>query len=80
MLLASGVAVAGAGETNLRSLEHETMGMKQLVLPVKECTKKNPCGKCRGDCDSDKDCKGNLVCYHKEKRATNDEEATVPGK
>ena len=26
------------------------------------CSNKNPCSKGKGDCDSDSDCKGNLIC------------------
>ena len=27
------------------------------------CTSSNPCGEGEGDCDSDKDCMGNLKCF-----------------
>ena len=30
------------------------------------CSPSNPCGKCQGDCDNDADCKGNLVCHHRD--------------
>ena len=26
------------------------------------CSVSNPCGKCEGDCDNDRECKGNLQC------------------
>ena len=31
------------------------------------CTLSNPCEECEGDCDEDADCKGNLICFHRDK-------------
>lgn len=30
------------------------------------CSPSSPCGVCKGDCDTDKDCKGTLKCYQRE--------------
>jgi hypothetical protein len=35
-----------------------------------------PLGKCEGDCDEDKDCNGNLICYQ---RGDNNPNESVPG-
>ena len=40
----------------------------------KHCSPDDLCDQCEGDCQNDKDCKGNLVCYQKNKKTT-----TVPG-
>jgi hypothetical protein len=29
------------------------------------CSPSSPCGLCKGDCDTDKDCKGTLKCYQR---------------
>lgn len=36
-----------------------------LVKPVRQCTASNPCGRCEGNCLSDNDCRGELVCFLK---------------
>ena len=36
-----------------------------LKAPVRECSSENPCERCEGDCDSDADCAGSLVCFDK---------------
>lgn len=38
---------------------------KKLLVYQDECSEDNPCGFCRGDCDSDDDCEGSLKCYHR---------------
>lgn len=77
VLLFTAVGVASIKtEGNLRrSLEDVP-----LVLPVIRCTSDEPCGLCQGDCQTDADCAGDLVCFHKYGKAMTDEEATVPGK
>jgi len=42
------------------------------------CTKDEPCPKCRGDCDTDVDCAGNLECFQRSSSNTDDENK-VPG-
>lgn len=32
---------------------------------IKNCSRDNPCGQCQGDCDSNRDCAGDLVCFQK---------------
>eukprot|EP00542_Grammatophora_oceanica_P009589 CAMPEP_0194032074 /NCGR_PEP_ID=MMETSP0009_2-20130614/5103_1 /TAXON_ID=210454 /ORGANISM="Grammatophora oceanica, Strain CCMP 410" /LENGTH=578 /DNA_ID=CAMNT_0038672413 /DNA_START=262 /DNA_END=1998 /DNA_ORIENTATION=+ len=36
-----------------------------LVKPVRNCTEANPCKRCEGDCDSDEQCEGSLICHQK---------------
>lgn len=39
--------------------------IEQVTLPleyIEECSPEFPCGKCQGDCDSDRDCAGSLQC------------------
>jgi hypothetical protein len=40
-------------------------GVKPKVVAVSGtyCTPKAPCPQCYGDCDTNDDCEGNLVCY-----------------
>lgn len=38
-----------------------------LVKSVRDCSKSKPCNLCEGDCDNDRHCKGNLVCFQKGK-------------
>mmetsp|Transcript_23666 Transcript_23666/g.35029 ORF Transcript_23666/g.35029 Transcript_23666/m.35029 type:complete len:613 (-) Transcript_23666:111-1949(-) len=42
-----------------------------LVNPVRDCTSGDPCGRCEGDCDSDSQCEGTLVCFQKDKGEEN---------
>ena len=37
-----------------------------------------PLNECEGDCDFDSDCKGNLICYHRQDSNTHNE-AVIPG-
>lgn len=50
-----------------------------LIKSVIECTAENPCVECQGDCKSDSDCHGDLVCYKKVSRARSEQDARVPG-
>ncbi|KAI2511401.1 Glucose Sorbosone dehydrogenase [Fragilaria crotonensis] len=36
-----------------------------LQEPVRDCSSSRPCGRCEGDCDTDADCMGDLVCFDK---------------
>ena len=57
------VAVAGNnGDTNNKSA---IIVGKEFSLRLVGCTADKPCGLCEGDCDSDADCGGDLVCAFK---------------
>jgi len=51
-----------------------------LLLSVTKCTPDQPCLECQGDCNSDADCAGDLVCWQKYGSATVSLEAFVPCK
>ena len=53
-------------------------GNLRLGKGVRECSPDDPCEECHGDCDTDEDCSGDLVCYQKGS-AENEQEAMVPG-
>ena len=36
-----------------------------LKVPVRECSSRNPCGRCEGHCQSSDECQSGLVCYDK---------------
>jgi PKD repeat protein len=42
-----------------------TNTLPALNTDVKDCSPTNLCKRCQGDCNSDDDCEGNLVCYQK---------------
>ncbi|KAG7345941.1 PhoD-like phosphatase [Nitzschia inconspicua] len=65
---------ANTKEGNLRHLIQ--VPLNKAVI---QCTPENPCVECQGDCKSDGDCQGDLVCYKKIGRAKSDKDATVPG-
>jgi hypothetical protein len=41
-----------------------------------DCTEDSPCGVCEGDCDSDNQCTGDLVCFQRQGQTR---DSTVPG-
>ena len=41
-------------------------GPRLVSLGGSGCTETQPCRKCQGDCDSDKDCHGGLKCFQRE--------------
>jgi PKD repeat protein len=49
-----------------------------LVTPTKDCSPDEPCHRCEGDCDTNDDCVGDLVCYSKG-RGDPDDDRVVPG-
>ena len=42
-----------------------------------ECSNRRPCNVCQGDCDSDRQCRGNLKCFQRQGRRTGS--LPVPG-
>lgn len=77
--LALGVAtntIGGTSASYLRSSPRNMIGLDKA--DVRECSPEEPCGHCQGDCDTDADCAGELICYHREAAETN-EGAIVPG-
>ena len=51
-----------------------TTTLPALNTETKDCSSTNLCKRCQGDCNSDDDCEGNLVCYLKDAGAP----GTVP--
>ena len=45
---------------------------------IRECTRDEPCGECQGDCDTDEDCSGSLICHNRNVPKKEDD-AIVPG-
>jgi hypothetical protein len=46
----------------------DTSWMEYLALVTKganACTSARPCARCHGDCDTDRDCAGNLICFQR---------------
>jgi len=37
-----------------------------LLKPVKDCSEKEPCGRCEGRCQNSDECEGDLVCFEKD--------------
>jgi PKD repeat protein len=42
-----------------------TSTLPALSSVIKDCTSTNPCKRCQGDCNTDDDCEGKLVCFNK---------------
>jgi glucose/arabinose dehydrogenase/PKD repeat protein len=42
-----------------------TAPLPALSSVIKDCSPTNQCRRCQGDCESDADCVGNLICYQK---------------
>ena len=55
-----------------------TSELLPLVRPTRPCTEADPCERCEGDCNSDDDCVGDLVCFKKGKGEEGDTNV-VPG-
>lgn len=56
--------------------ENDDIGSGKLQIRKPTCNSKNPCEKCEGDCDTDTDCQGDLVCFQRRGKTKN---ADVPG-
>jgi hypothetical protein len=50
-----------------------------LIKSVIKCSPENPCQECQGDCNTDSDCQGDLICYSKAGRAHSEEGTRIPG-
>ena len=47
-------------------VEPSKLGNQLKFVDFEYCNISNPCGKCSGDCDSDAECQGNLVCHQRD--------------
>ena len=69
-----GMPTSNATVVPVEPSSNATIPSDGALFVVKEgCTPATPCGMCAGDCDTDDDCAGVLVCYQK------DGFGTVPG-
>ena len=57
---------AAKHHTNLwRVYRNDNAGNEIARLRRPECSERNPCTFCQGDCDNDNQCEGDLVCYQR---------------
>ena len=72
------LAVGLTSITGSHAVKKSSRHLQVLDKDLVECTPENPCDECQGDCDTNDDCAGDLVCYQKDK-TTNAKRAIVPG-
>ena len=78
MKFSTGVITLLAASASLLLLSSSTVDGQSVK--IRTCTKEVPCEECTGgDCRSDVDCVGDLVCFHQYGRGNEGDRVSIPG-